>query len=127
MINLEYRTGAAPPDPQYNSLMPEHSGSFLTTNEFVNNKRSYNSAGGPGYLDNTHNQIREITLRQEYIHQDSSFRGEPATEALQLPASAHSQLGSMNATEVHKDLILAYDLWRLLFYQVTDFFEGIMS
>jgi len=108
--NLEYRTGAAPAEPQYHPLAPEQSGPYMPTNDLIARKRFYDSSGGPGFYDSAYNSHSDLTPRHERTHQDTSTREEPNIGVLQLSAHAQPQSNIMNATEVHKDLINKYVL-----------------
>ena len=108
---LEYRTGAAPSDPQYNPIAPDQSGLFLPANEFVNRKRPHDSLAGPGFYDTAYNSLsslQDFTQRPDRAHQDTAVREESGSGALHLTPSSQPQSGDMNATVVHEKEISMY-------------------
>ncbi len=106
---LEYKTGAAPPDIQYQPMVQEQPRGYTPQNEYGNRKRPYGSFDGPAPYDNTYNSLQAAPIEFNPRHQ-SAHPDTPAT-AEQLvggfPASPQSQQRNMNATVVNEEWVKA--------------------
>ena len=105
---LEYRTGAAPPDPPFNPTGPGPQSSFVDTNEFVTRKRPYESLGGPAYYDNSYNPLQDFTPKHDRTHHDPEVTDTLGSEGVPQTSSVQFQSANMNATEVHEKEVKAY-------------------
>ena len=104
---LEYKTGAAPVELQYNALVPEHPGPYIPPGEPNIRKRAYDSFSGSSSYDNTYNTLQDFTPRQPVPHTEPPIRGESSTEPLQHTGDPIFQPSKMNATAEHENLINA--------------------
>lgn len=104
--NLEYRTGAAAPEPQFSSMAAEQS--YLPAIDPAGRKRPYDSSGGSDYYDHTYNQLSDSIPRHERAQPDTSIREPSSAEVRHTAGDGQPQSSNMNATEVHADLIHAY-------------------
>lgn len=73
---LEYKTGAAPPELQYQPMIHEEASSAYagpSPNEFGTRKRTYDAFDGPSPYDNTYNSLQSAQLEFDPRHQVSGF------------------------------------------------------
>lgn len=106
---LEYKTGAAPPEIQYQPMVHEQPRGYTPPSDYGNRKRAYGSFDGPAPYDTTFNSLQAAPIEFNPRHQSTLPETPAITEQIigGLSSSPQSQQRNMNATVVNEKWVKA--------------------